>query len=256
MTWFSGRRARSVATTPHRDPPGALTSHETQATARRRRHRSHRLQRRAVGARGLDDRSRKPPVARGDAVCSDGMDFKVATYVSSVPREPLDVPTIRFPPNSDLLASRDPITLANLGVWVDTPDGGVEASPVVDPLTSHPVRAAVHRSERDRRRIGTWPGGPGNFTHSVSSGWTSTAGLRRARACGSAGAIGTPTRRIALVAFTVQRLPRLGEPATDRAVSEIVAVAWHTRTRQCRRQAPPRPHSTSGPRSRRPTRLR
>jgi hypothetical protein len=107
------------------------------------------------------------PVARGDAVCSYGMDFKVATYVSSVPHEPLDVPTIRFPPNSDLLASRDPIILANLGVWVDIPNEGVEASPVVDPADHVIPFAPLYIDPTEiGGAVGTWPGGPGNFTHS------------------------------------------------------------------------------------------
>ena len=104
MTWFSGRRARSVATTPHRDPPERsrpmrlkplLAVAVTAVTVCSAAPSAH--------AGWMTGRGSLPGV-RSDVVCSDGMDFELATYVSSVPREPLDVPTIRFPPCSDLLA--------------------------------------------------------------------------------------------------------------------------------------------------------
>ena len=75
------------------------------------------------------------PMFRSDAVCIDHMDFQVADRVASgtVPIDLPDVPTIRLPPRSDLLRAQPPITLASLGVWVETLEGGVEASPVVAP---------------------------------------------------------------------------------------------------------------------------
>ena len=109
----------------------------------------------------------KPPVFRSDAVCSTFMDFQMADgLVKGLPQRTPGPATFELPQRTTPSLARPPITISNFGVWVETPSGGVDPSPVVSPS----YRALPFRPiSIDPSVLGVdWPVDyePGAFTHS------------------------------------------------------------------------------------------